>query len=99
MYEALKENPQVTQIVVEYDGSGDDGQIQGTSFFDASGAEVMVSGRLEGLVEEYVYDALPGGWEINSGSYGTVTIDVPNQKASFDHYDRIEEAEHNPFED
>jgi len=48
----------------------------------------------EELVETLGYMALEdyyGGWEINSGSYGTVTL-MADGKGHIEHYERIEEV-------
>jgi hypothetical protein len=35
-----------------------------------------------------VFDLLPGGWEINEGSYGTITIDVASASITVEHNER-----------
>lgn len=47
-------------------------------------------------IEELVYNNLPGGWEINEGSHGSVRLDVATRKARFDHVEYVEQA--SPFE-
>ena len=39
-------------------------------------------------IEEFVYDRLPDGWEINDGSYGTVVFDLTQGNISFEHNQR-----------
>lgn len=34
------------------------------------------------------FDLLPGGWEINDGSYGTITIDIATENISIEHNER-----------
>ncbi len=49
------------------------------------------------MVENFVYEQLPGGFEINEGSQGNVKIDVIARTAVFDHYDNETVSHHNPF--
>ena len=35
-----------------------------------------INTKLRVAVEHYIYRSLPDGWEINEGSFGTVTIDA-----------------------
>lgn len=38
------------------------------------------------------FDLLPGGWEINDGSYGTVTINTANETIDVEHNERYTEV-------
>jgi hypothetical protein len=52
-------------------------------------------GNLNDLIEYYVYGllcSLHGGWEINSGSFGTVTINKDGS-GNIDYNERIEDVE------
>jgi hypothetical protein len=92
----------VSKITLEYNGSGDNGQIEDVTCFDAAGNEMLIpddnneienfydlwsstegkavksrTGSFLDLVEQLAYSTLCqtyGGWEINEGSYGTITI-------------------------
>lgn len=64
----------LTQITVTYNGSGDNGYIEGTYKTD-DGKMGSVPGFLEDISYELLEDF--GGWEINEGSQGTITIN-PN---------------------
>jgi hypothetical protein len=97
MYKALAATA-ITKIEVEYDGSGDSGEVNSIVLLTDDGEEVS-NEIIHDLVSDYIYAHLPGGWEINSGSYGTATIDVRKEKAHFDHNDRFETCEENPFDD
>lgn len=39
-----------------------------------------------------LWQLLPGGWEINEGSYGQIEIDVANGKVKHEHNERIVEV-------
>jgi len=49
-------------------------------------------------VEDCAYDFLPGGWEINEGSFGDLKIDTEKAKATLEHNYRIEETEYSEEE-
>ena len=84
LYFLLDQHPNITAIDVEWDGFADSGQIEHIACFTASGEDVDVAIELNDAVEEYVYAILPGGWEINEGSFGTVHIDVKARTAKCD---------------
>lgn len=78
-------------VTIEYDGSGDSGYINDVSIEP----ERDISEAREDL-ESLAYELLEnkfGGWEINSGSCGTITIDFATNKVRFNHNERIEEYE------
>ena len=39
--------------------------------------------------EDALYEMLPGGWEINDGSYGEITVDMNDFKVRIEHNERI----------
>ena len=39
--------------------------------------------------EDALYEMLPGGWEINDGSYGEITVDMDSFKVRIEHNQRI----------
>jgi hypothetical protein len=81
----------VTVIEVEYDGSGDSGQVESISFTGLAGP-VPMSEPAERVVEEYV-DALLSchepGWENDEGSFGTVRINVAERSVTLEHSTRF----------
>lgn len=80
-------------VVVKYNGAGDEGYID----------EIESSPEDEGLeyksplydaIEMAAYDVLErhhGGWEINEGSSGHITINVKDRKALIHHGERYEQ--------
>jgi hypothetical protein len=80
----------VRTVEVHYDGAGDSGFIQELDYDPEPQAGIPEG--LRGLVEQFVYSHLPGGWELNEGSFGTVTIDVSSRKARRDHNWRVVDA-------
>jgi hypothetical protein len=91
--------PQLAKVVAEYSGYNDEGYLEAVECFDAAGKPVTapearrkpkypdeyVRPRLEELLYELL-EARYGGWELNAGSYGTITVDVPAQKVRVDHH-------------
>jgi len=49
-------------------------------------------------IEDCAYDFLPGGWEINEGSFGDLKINTETAKATLEHNHRIEETEYSEEE-
>ena len=49
-------------------------------------------------VEDCAYDFLPGGWEINEGSFGDLKINTEKAKATLEHNYRIQETEYSEEE-
>jgi hypothetical protein len=81
----------VARASVEYDGACDSGCIEHVSAFGSGGEGVTLAADLRELVEEYVYERLPRGWEIDDGSFGEVEIDVTGGTVTFDHKQRYTE--------
>jgi hypothetical protein len=82
-------------VKVHYDGSGDSGEIEEVAFAKADGTEFVPEDGVEDAISDIVYGMLPGGWEINEGSYGDVTISVEGEvvKVKHEHNERIEKVE------
>lgn len=49
-------------------------------------------------IEDCAYDFLPGGWEINEGSFGDLKINTETAKATLEHNYRIQETEYSEEE-
>ncbi len=92
---ALKEN-KVATVAVHYSGCGDEGSIEDIEFFDTKEepfTDAQRFGPLQpGEVIEQLKDAAYtileeqyGGWEIDSGSDGTINLDVQSGKISIEH--------------
>lgn len=100
LFELQRGKDHLAGIDVAYDGSGDSGQIESITFLDTTGQTIeSEDAPLADAVEEYVYSLLPGGWENNEGAFGTVHIDVAEQKAHVEHSARFEDYETSEFED
>src|SRR5947208_1047806 len=75
---AVLERLGVATVTVAYDGVGDSGSVEGVAF-DPEPAAGVPEG-LTHLIEGAAYAFLPGGWEINEGSFGTLEIAVSERK-------------------
>jgi hypothetical protein len=87
----------VEEVKITFDGYGDDGQVQDPVFTPAP-----AGGLPEGLgrmIEEICENLLPGGWEVNSGSFGTILILAGAGIYSVNHTWRDEEEEDYDDED
>lgn len=109
----------IEKVVLEYNGSGDDGQIESTTALNGNDEveipdindienhyDVWCSvegnmtksrrGSLTDLIEQLAFSVLCrtyGGWEINDGSYGQITI---NQDGSgvIEHNEIIQDTDY-----
>jgi|SRR5580700_1450011 hypothetical protein len=107
IFEVLRK-ADVTEVRVDFDGSGDEGQfgefsaLRGGSFVDlpelkvtlTDGAEVH-SKTLQEAIEDMCCDFLENtheGWEIDDGSYGEFTFDVGSSTVTLDFNSRYIEV-------
>lgn len=90
-YEALRAFDKIT---ITYSGSGDEGYINEITPERMNGVEI--AGDLHEMLESAAYDILSdhfGGWEINEGSHGHMTIDVGEQQVFIHHGNIVESTE------
>ena len=96
----LRKQRELAFVRVEYDGCGDSGQVEEVAYLDSQKKVITIDDQsLHEAVEEYVYSILPGGWEINEGSEGTVEIDVAAGKTHVCHSQRVEEEYTEEFDE
>jgi hypothetical protein len=76
----------IANVWIHYDGSGDSGAIERIE-------PQTIPEALQQALEEHAYDLLPGGWEINEGSHGVITIDVNEGCLVVEHSWRVIETE------
>jgi hypothetical protein len=87
----------VERAVARFDGSGDEGFVEEVTYHPAPPAGIPEG--LQDVIEDAVCQLLPGGWEINAGSFGTVTLEVATGETVIDHTWREEEDYHEDLED
>lgn len=69
---------QLKELVIDYSGSGDDGYVEPISGIDDIDQDAL---------ERILYDVLPGGWELEDGSSGRITINLVSGKIEWTHDD------------
>lgn len=53
--------------------------------------DTLITSKTLNDFEDAMYELLPGGWEINDGSYGEITVDVATGEINVEHNERIVE--------
>jgi len=90
----LAEHPDIVRIEAEYNGSGDDGNIESVTLTLADGStRDDVSDVLEDLLWSIAYDAHPG-FENGDGGRGTVVIEDSMVRIEHAWYVEITEDDH-----
>lgn len=75
------------ELTINYYGGGDSGSID-DCYCDG---DYKSDSGIPNEVENFIYDNLPGGWEINEGSSGSYKFDFVNKKIEHTHTDYYEE--------
>lgn len=75
------------ELTVNYYGGGDSGSID-DCYCDG---DYKSDSGIPNEVENFIYDNLPGGWEINEGSSGSYKFDFVNKQIEHTHTDYYEE--------
>jgi hypothetical protein len=83
----------VTLVAVHFDGSGDDGAVENVKCFDTEDYDHTGDPMpYDASQLQDHFDALvPYGFEINSGGFGDVVLDVKLRKITVEHIERYEE--------
>lgn len=81
-----KEHPECSELSINYYGGGDSGDID----YVMCDGEQLSMGELPSEIEDFIYNNLPGGWEINEGSRGTFNFDLVEKEASLVHVEYYE---------
>lgn len=81
-------NMGITELVAEYDGSGDSGSIETIYCEDENGNTISIESEVESKVEEMLYEVLSDkyqyDWYNNEGGYGTVRINIEDKTWNVD---------------
>jgi hypothetical protein len=72
-------NMGITELVGEYDGSGDSGSIETIYCEDEDGNTISIESDVESKVEEMLSDNYMYDWYNNDGGYGTVRINIEDK--------------------
>jgi hypothetical protein len=94
----------IAHVEIDYDGEGDNGQINGATALDGQGNRVDLdrplhpeTPPLSDALDNFAWAILQehhGGFEDNDGGYGTIRIDVAAGTVTLDHYQRWTDAHH-----
>jgi hypothetical protein len=82
----------VEQIVVEYSGSGDSGDIDNSDYISKTNGSIDVPNDINDIVIDYIHSKILdtfSDWYNNEGGGGTLLIEVPSGKWNSDHYVNI----------
>ena len=71
----------VSELSLSYNGEGDEGLVEIDEPLD-------LPTNLNHKITEWAHHVLPGGWEINDGSSGTITLDVTTGTGKIEYYER-----------
>jgi hypothetical protein len=74
----------VTLVDITYDGYGDSGAIESVRAF-AGDKETKLPDDVDEALQDVACELLPGGWEINDGSFGELVLDVAGRKITRQH--------------
>lgn len=103
----------IVSVQAEYDGSGDEGQVETITAVTADNAEVdltlhkvRVPGvdhpmALSDVIEEFAWEAIQHfhcGFHNNDGGLGTLTIHADTGRVNIEHDDRVMQYEHSENE-
>lgn len=87
----------VKELCATYNGSGDSGDFEDIDLnFEDGAAHRSLEDVLAALntnvdeLTQKLWPLLPGGWEVDDGSFGTLTLDVKTGKIHREHNRRIE---------
>jgi hypothetical protein len=89
---SLLQRSAISRVVMEYDGSGDEGLVDSVTCFGADDKEVQTTPDTISALEDLVCDILneqQGGWELDEGSFGKVEIELATGVARFSHNRRV----------
>jgi hypothetical protein len=78
----------VTRVTIPYDGCGDSGTVDDPIGYRGDEEIELPQDLSESLVSA-AYNLLPGGWEINEGSSGELTLDIPQRSLRRNHAWRV----------
>lgn len=87
----------VERVTAHFDGEGDEGFVRKVEYHPAPPAGVPRGA--EEAIEDAVCELLPGGWEINAGSFGTVTFDTATAEPEVEHTWREDDEEYEDIDE
>jgi hypothetical protein len=83
----------IEQVTIDYHGSGDEGWIEDIHAIPSDDIPRDLYQAIELAARDVLYDHF-GGWEINEGSAGTMTIHVLAGKTDIHHGWKVETSQY-----
>lgn len=88
----------IVQIRADYDGYGDSGDFDSIVFLDKDDNPIDCPEDVdEHRIKDVMFYYLPGGFEGNEGSFGTLVVDIPTASICAEHKWRYIETEEELF--
>lgn len=89
----------VNTVEAHYNGEGDSGDFEELIFKDINDKEIKhkINDKLKDELLNALFYFLPGGWEINEGSYGVIYFDVRHKELKIAHEERIMETNYQEY--
>jgi hypothetical protein len=84
-------------VRIPYDGYGDSGTMENVDAY-AGVKRIKLGDKLRERLLDASYDLLPGGWELNEGSFGELIVNVAKRQVTREHNWRSTDYEENTFE-
>ena len=95
-------HPQIARIGVQYDGYGDEGNVQDTFYYntlDVDAKDVALEDeRMDKLIDDLFNLVTPDGFEIDDGGNGAIYIYPGSRTILVEHYQNIVEQEFDSYE-
>ncbi len=82
----------IIAVTCEYNGEGDEGQLDPPRFLNSNGETTEVLASVTSKARDLFYGLLSeyeGGWENDDGAKGLFTWDVPTDKITWVHEERV----------
>lgn len=86
------EYPGLRGFRIDYSGGGDSGYVEDWAYGNND-----ISFDAPENFKDFIYDKLPGGWEINEGSAGSMEFDLENMTATLNHTEYYEDDRSDTF--
>jgi hypothetical protein len=92
IFETLRQlNPEADSFMLSFEGGGDSGSLADKIESKKDGNHIG-SYDVPTIIQSWCYNALPGGWEIDAGSWGVFTFDCENRNINLEtQYSQYEE--------
>jgi hypothetical protein len=84
----VEQMPEAVRVEIQYQGSGDSGNIEWVTAYSLSGEKLKNPPEIENHAWTIAYGAHPG-FEINEGGGGTITVYPHENRITVSHFDYV----------